>query len=510
MRLNIIGEPDKVTCILCRATVSHRNGDKARFLKHISIDHEVHYDTDLIYVVSFLSNDQKNMLINLISEQIKDPEKVHSEADTNANDEEEQLIKEELEELIRDSDFMADMVTDPSNVNKDKDISESSASKEHQPENSVNQKGTNIIIESISSKQLPKDRAINEDFFDEDGEDHVQDGKPNNPAVKPVTGTNIIIGSITSEQLAEDSIAENEDDLSDDDENDTQDEEPGNIVGVDPFAKVKCTKCDLMVPRKAMELHKKVKHNIKKSQMCCQYCNKTLHRGNFRRHMRVSHPVEDKKLEQERKINEKEKCKECDMMINRKVMGIHMKEHRDTKSVSSCQICNKTIYRGGMRHHMRTAHVMEDLEESPVENVSSTDADNLFLKCKHCLKLVRRTGYPKHLIESHTSVRISNCPLCSHGFSNKKNMLHHIEVIHKGKDLHYLDKDKKPKFTKEDCKFKCPDCEEKHISEVSLNFHITKNHGIRDYECERCQRKLTSKHNLNRHLEHCSRKIILS
>ena len=192
MRLNIIGEPDKVTCILCRATVSHRNGDKARFLKHISLDHEVHYDTDLIYVVSFLSNDQKNMLINLISEQIKDPGKVNSEADTNANDEEEQLIKEELEELIRDSDFMADMVTDPSNVNKDKDLSESFASKEHHPENFVNQKGTNIIIESISSKQLPKERAINEELFDEDGEDHVQDGEPSNPADKPVTGTNSI------------------------------------------------------------------------------------------------------------------------------------------------------------------------------------------------------------------------------------------------------------------------------------------------------------------------------
>ena len=159
---------------------------------------------------------------------------------------------------------------------------------------------------------------------------------------------------------------------------------------------------------------------------------------------------------------------------------------------------------------MRTAHVMGDLEENPVDNVSPTDVDNLFLNCKHCLKLVRRTAYPKHLIEAHTSVRITGCPLCKYGFSNKKNMLHHQEIIHKGKDLHYLDNDRKPKFSTEDCKFKCTDCEEKLISQVSLNFHISKNHGIRDHQCDRCQRKLTSKHNLSRHLEHCTRKIILS
>ena len=37
MMLDIFTEPDTVTCILCRATVSIRKGDKARFFNHISI-----------------------------------------------------------------------------------------------------------------------------------------------------------------------------------------------------------------------------------------------------------------------------------------------------------------------------------------------------------------------------------------------------------------------------------------------------------------------------------------
>ena len=63
MMLDIFTEPQTVTCILCRATVSIRKGDKARFYNHISHDHEVHYDMDLFYVVSFLNMDQKKTFL---------------------------------------------------------------------------------------------------------------------------------------------------------------------------------------------------------------------------------------------------------------------------------------------------------------------------------------------------------------------------------------------------------------------------------------------------------------
>ena len=70
MLLDYYTKPDTVTCILCRATVSIRKGDKARFFNHISLDHEVHYDMDLFFVVSFLNMEQKKTVVDIINEKL--------------------------------------------------------------------------------------------------------------------------------------------------------------------------------------------------------------------------------------------------------------------------------------------------------------------------------------------------------------------------------------------------------------------------------------------------------
>ena len=83
--LDIFTEPDTVTCILCRATVSIRKGDKARFFNHISLDHEVHYDMDLFFVVSFLSEAQKETVINIISKKFDRKDKSTNPKDFGEN-----------------------------------------------------------------------------------------------------------------------------------------------------------------------------------------------------------------------------------------------------------------------------------------------------------------------------------------------------------------------------------------------------------------------------------------
>ena len=60
------GRPNVVVCILCKGSVSVRNGDKTRFFNHISIDHEAHFDFDLFYAISFMSDREKNKFVELL------------------------------------------------------------------------------------------------------------------------------------------------------------------------------------------------------------------------------------------------------------------------------------------------------------------------------------------------------------------------------------------------------------------------------------------------------------
>ena len=58
--------PTTVTCILCHGSVSVKKGDKARFKNHISQDHEVHFDMDLIFALSFMSKVEKDAILGIM------------------------------------------------------------------------------------------------------------------------------------------------------------------------------------------------------------------------------------------------------------------------------------------------------------------------------------------------------------------------------------------------------------------------------------------------------------
>ena len=84
MQLDVFTAPQAVTCVLCRATVSVRKGDKARFFNHISHDHEVHYDMELFYVLSYLGDTQREAAVTIINQRF-----VNNEDDSSTVTEEE-------------------------------------------------------------------------------------------------------------------------------------------------------------------------------------------------------------------------------------------------------------------------------------------------------------------------------------------------------------------------------------------------------------------------------------
>ena len=56
--------PPTVTCFLCKAWISVKKGDKTRFLHHISSDHEVHFDLELVFVLSTMAEGEREAIVN--------------------------------------------------------------------------------------------------------------------------------------------------------------------------------------------------------------------------------------------------------------------------------------------------------------------------------------------------------------------------------------------------------------------------------------------------------------
>merc|ERR1712142_1161176 len=66
MGLDIFVAPTTVSCMLCRGVVSVRKGHKERFKNHLSQDHEVHFDMELLFAMSGLNMEEKKEIISFI------------------------------------------------------------------------------------------------------------------------------------------------------------------------------------------------------------------------------------------------------------------------------------------------------------------------------------------------------------------------------------------------------------------------------------------------------------
>ena len=68
--LSQFDKPPIIICVLCRGSVSVRKGDKSRFYNHISQDHEVHYDMELFFTLSYLEEQEKETFITVMNKKI--------------------------------------------------------------------------------------------------------------------------------------------------------------------------------------------------------------------------------------------------------------------------------------------------------------------------------------------------------------------------------------------------------------------------------------------------------
>ena len=69
--LSEFSKPKAIVCLLCQAWVSVRKGDKTRFFQHVSSDHEVHFDLELLFSLSSLQQTQKRSVVATINSLLK-------------------------------------------------------------------------------------------------------------------------------------------------------------------------------------------------------------------------------------------------------------------------------------------------------------------------------------------------------------------------------------------------------------------------------------------------------
>lgn len=379
--------PSAVHCVLCHATVSVRKGDKERFFSHISHDHEVHYDKELLYALSFMTEQEKQTVINIMDKRMSGTEEAGESTDR-ADDS--KVVEREAVGVIS-------------------------------LEESV------ILDTSIST-------------------DSTEPDPPANTEQEKIVKTERRVKTERKQS-----------------------------------SRSKCPKCEVMLPKKTLKIHLKLKHPKTPSgglgsgrYTTCQFCDKMMRKDSLGRHLRQVHRSSKEDHENMARRDAKTEDGPATTKIKTEVM----------EEVTGA------------------AEAATQVEAKPTPSHSGEVEVKKQRKCKICFKTVRATGYSRHLREKHSGI-IHKCKLCHVRLVRKQYVKKHMEAVHKN-DKHLLDHQMNPTFSKSDCKFECPECHIKLITAEIREFHVAKSHGTGAEQCGNCERRFKNKTNLKKHQENCN------
>ena len=278
--------PNVVVCILCKGTVSVRKGDKTRFFNHISIDHEVHFDLDLFYAISFMSDTEKTKIIQLLATfvQLRLQKETKSDEVENleqANHYATSVVSENMEQTHSGTNTSAAENIEKTHPETITDVTENM---EQAPPNSETGDEENIIV------HINPETVLEINSNDEDSEEEREcaiDGSIN--ADETDDSALPISSPLTSEKPIEIMT---------------------ELVPFAPPKREKCRKCSKMILSKQLRIHMKTKHS---KQICCRICSNFIFKSNFRRHMLEVH-------------TDFKDCEFCEQMVRIFYMEKHLKK----------------------------------------------------------------------------------------------------------------------------------------------------------------------------------------
>ena len=133
-----------------------------------------------------------------------------------------------------------------------------------------------------------------------------------------------------------------------------------------------------------------------------------------------------------------------------------------------CSMCEVTfVHPWSMKKHIESVH------------------EGKIFQCSYCGEIFDNNHLlGTHIAFKHDRSKLFECSVCKAGYRNKKNLQSHIEFVHEKKGGHI-----------------CSACGKKYATKGEVKKHFAFVHEQIKYECDMCDKSLSSKYNLKLHVE---------
>lgn len=199
----------------------------------------------------------------------------------------------------------------------------------------------------------------------------------------------------------------------------------------------------------------------RKKKLKCEFCNHSFSNlASCDRHKKVAHGVHDKGFE----------CDKCDESFDLERL---LQQHK------------KNIHDGVPLRRRGRNKPFSSRKQSLMRHNQDHTGDTRF-QCKICDKTFTRQSYRNRHEKQHSGNSPERCSICHRGFLYHYSLLKHMQVHEVGKDR------------------KCKKCGESLVGRVAWSVHrITCHRKGKLYSCPGCQKGLSSRKSLKRHMRGC-------
>ena len=465
--LSEFSKPKSIVCLLCQAWVSVRRGDKTRFFQHVSSDHEVHFDLELLFSLSSLQQTQKRSVVATINSLLSSDAACDELLLTDSEDAAEAATAVEASDSDDLSGIMAELKP---------------SLQELEELRQVRQELRSTSVEGIQrwTRRSARRRAA--------GGGEVEE-------VQDITADALIeeVNSITSSTAVA---------LSPQTQEDQGSQAPSKNL-------VRCSKCEKKMPRSELKSHIKEAHSRRSKApavavVSCLFCDEKSSKANMSKHLKEAHGADDgyeKLMDEDIQVPMPKKLKVEDESVQSTEQSSQIiAEELPTKTV---QVTRESIE--AMRKS-QTASTPPSVSKDESKNKAAENT--VSKKAVHELSVKETAG----AASSEKTEEKRRCCLCFEMYTQDALKAHKKEVHKHELDLLDLTRNWDPRFSFDECKVSCSEaaCDLVFITEMSRDYHVSVRHAASRHvapdtrvqkQCRVCRAKFSSSAKLDSHMK---------